>query len=115
MAWAERDRDELREVSAAVLAVASRRSVREVLHTIVASARRLLDASYAALGVPDDDGGFAEFVADGITDEQWAAIGPLPRQHGLLGLMLRDPQPGAAGRHPARTRGSAGGRPRTRC
>lgn len=87
------DRDELREVSAAVLAVASRRSVRDVLATIVASARRLLDARYAALGVPDHDGGFAEFVADGISDEQWAAIGPLPRQHGLLGMMLRDPQP----------------------
>ncbi len=80
-------------VSDAVLAVASRRSVREVLTTIVASARRLLDAKYAALGVPDEDGGFAEFVADGLTDEQWAAIGPLPRQHGVLGLMLSDPRP----------------------
>jgi signal transduction histidine kinase len=87
------DRAELRVVSAAVLAVASRRSVREVLATIVASARRLLGAEYAALGVPDDNGGFAEFVADGITDEQWAAIGPLPRQHGVLGLMLKDPRP----------------------
>ena len=80
-------------VSDTVLAVTSRRSVREVLATIVASARRLLDARYAALGVPDDTGGFAEFVADGITDEQWAAIGPLPRQHGLLGVMLSDPRP----------------------
>ncbi len=80
-------------VSDAVLAVTSRRSVREVLATIVASARRLLDARYAALGVPDDAGGFAEFVADGISDEQWAAIGPLPRQHGVLGLMLSDPRP----------------------
>jgi signal transduction histidine kinase len=87
------DRDELRELSAAVLAVASRRSVREVLQTIVASARRLLDARYAALGLPDDEGGFDEFLADGISDEQWAAIGPLPRQHGLLGVMLRDPKP----------------------
>jgi signal transduction histidine kinase len=87
------DRHELREVSAAVLDVASRRSVREVLATIVASARRLLEARYAALGVPDDDGGFAEFLAEGISDEQWAAIGPLPRQHGLLGMMLRDPHP----------------------
>jgi signal transduction histidine kinase len=87
------DRDELRELSAAVLAVASRRSVREVLQTIVAAARRLLDARYAALGLPDADGGFAEFLADGISDEQWAAIGPLPRQHGLLGVMLRDPKP----------------------
>jgi signal transduction histidine kinase len=87
------DRDELREVSAAVLAVASRRSVRDVLQTIVAAARRVLDARYAALGIPDASGGFAEFLADGISDEQWAAIGPLPRQHGLLGLMLQDPRP----------------------
>ncbi|HEX2773279.1 MAG TPA: histidine kinase, partial [Micromonosporaceae bacterium] len=87
------DRDELREVSAAVLAVASRRSVRDVLQTIVSAARRVLDARYAALGIPDDSGGFAEFLADGISDEQWAAIGPLPRQHGLLGLMLQDPRP----------------------
>jgi signal transduction histidine kinase len=87
------DRDELRDVSSAVLAVTSRRSVREVLSTIVASARRLLDARYAALGIPDASGGFAEFIADGISDEEWAAIGPLPRQHGLLGLMLCDPDP----------------------
>jgi signal transduction histidine kinase len=87
------DRDELREVSAAVLAVTTHLSVREVLQTILTSARRLLDARYAALGVPDDSGSFAEFLADGISDEQWRAIGPLPRQHGLLGTMLRDPNP----------------------
>jgi len=87
------DRDELRELSAAVLAVTARRSVREVLQTILTSARRLLDARYAALGVPDENGSFAEFLADGITDEQWKAIGPVPRQHGLLGVLLRDPNP----------------------
>jgi signal transduction histidine kinase len=87
------DREELREVSAAVLAVTAHLSVREVLQTILTSARRLLDARYAALGVPDDSGSFAEFLADGISDEQWRAIGPLPRQHGLLGTMLRDPNP----------------------
>ncbi|GAA5193068.1 hypothetical protein GCM10023322_54040 [Rugosimonospora acidiphila] len=87
------DRDELREVSAAVLAVTSHLSVREVLQTILTSARRLLDARYAALGVPDGNGSFAEFLADGVSDEQWRAIGPLPRQHGLLGVMLRDPNP----------------------
>lgn len=67
--------------------------VRDVLHTIVASARELLDAEYAALGVPDDHGGFAQFVVDGISDEQWKAIGPLPRQHGILAAMLREATP----------------------
>jgi signal transduction histidine kinase len=83
----------LDELSAAVLAVAAHRSVRDVLQTIVGTARSLLDCAYAALGVPDDQGGFAEFVVDGISDEQWAAIGPLPRQHGMLGVMLSDPRP----------------------
>jgi signal transduction histidine kinase len=87
------DRDELREVSAAVLAVTSHLSVRDVLQTIVTTARRLLDARYAALGIPDRKGSFREFLADGISDEQWAAIGPVPRQHGVLGLMLCDPNP----------------------
>ncbi|AGZ41635.1 GAF domain-containing sensor histidine kinase [Actinoplanes friuliensis] len=87
------DRAELREVSEAVLAVTARLSVRDVLQTIVASARRLLDARYAALGVPGPADTFAEFLTDGISDEQWRAIGPLPRRHGLLGAMLRDPEP----------------------
>ncbi|MBM7772725.1 signal transduction histidine kinase [Actinokineospora baliensis] len=85
--------NELRAVSAAVLAVATHLSVREVLRTILTSARRLVGARYAALGVPDEAGGFAEFLADGVTDEQWAAIGPVPRQHGLLGVLLHDPNP----------------------
>lgn len=91
MSWSEDS--QLRAVSAAVLAVASRRSVRDVLRTILESARTLLDARYAALGVPDDNGSFAEFLAAGISDEQWRAIGPVPRQHGLLGVLLRDPNP----------------------
>jgi signal transduction histidine kinase len=88
------DRDEiLQAVSSAVLAVTRHLSVREVLQVIVRSAQRLLDARYAALGVPDEDGSFAEFVAEGITDKQWDAIGPLPRQHGMLGAMLREGAP----------------------
>ncbi|MFF0451026.1 GAF domain-containing sensor histidine kinase [Streptomyces sp. NPDC004609] len=80
----------LAAVSTALLAMSRHLEVRDVLKTIVASARDLLDARYAALGVPDDHGGFAQFVVDGVTDEQWKAIGPLPRQHGILAAMLRD-------------------------
>jgi signal transduction histidine kinase len=80
-------------VSAALLAMNRRLEVREVLQTIVASARELLGAEYAALGVPDDHGGFAQFVVDGVSDEQWKAIGPLPRQHGVLAAMLHQAAP----------------------
>jgi signal transduction histidine kinase len=85
--------ESLEQLSAAVLAVTRRLSVHEVLQTIVATARTLLAAEYAALGVPDEAGGFAEFVVDGVSDEQWEAIGPLPRQHGILAAMLRDATP----------------------
>ncbi|MFG2682665.1 GAF domain-containing sensor histidine kinase [Streptomyces sp. NPDC048392] len=83
-------RSGLTAVSSALLAMSRHLEVRDVLKTIVASARELLDAQFAALGVPDDHGGFAQFVVDGVTDEQWKAIGPLPRQHGVLAAMLRE-------------------------
>ena len=51
-------------VSQVVLAVSSQLSVRDVLQMIVRSARSLAGARYAALGVPDDAGSFAEFVVD---------------------------------------------------
>lgn len=83
----------LAAVSAALLAMNRQLDVRDVLQTIVAESRRLLDAEYAALGVPDDHGGFAQFVVDGVGEEQWRAIGPLPRQHGILAAMLHDATP----------------------
>ncbi|GGQ49327.1 GAF domain-containing sensor histidine kinase [Streptomyces flaveolus] len=86
-------RSGLAAVSSALLAMSRHLEVRDVLKTIVASARELLDAEYAALGVPDDHGGFAQFVVDGVSDEQWKAIGPLPRQHGILAAMLHDARP----------------------
>ncbi|MDQ8701823.1 GAF domain-containing sensor histidine kinase [Streptomyces sp. LHD-70] len=81
-------RSGLLAVSSALLAMSRHLEVRDVLKTIVVSARELLDAEYAALGVPDDHGGFAQFVVDGVSEEQWKAIGPLPRQHGILASML---------------------------
>ncbi|MFJ7160130.1 GAF domain-containing sensor histidine kinase [Streptomyces sp. NPDC101118] len=88
-----RPRTGLAAVSTALLAMSRHLEVRDVLKTIVASARELLDAEYAALGVPDDHGGFAQFVVDGVSDEQWRAIGPLPRQHGILAAMLHQATP----------------------
>lgn len=86
-------RSGLYAVSTALLAMSRHLEVRDVLKTIVASARELLDARYAALGVPDDHGGFAQFVVDGVSDAEWKAIGPLPRQHGILAAMLHEARP----------------------
>ncbi|MFG2663143.1 GAF domain-containing sensor histidine kinase [Streptomyces sp. NPDC048387] len=83
----------LAAVSTALLAMSRPLEVQDVLRTIVVSARSLLDAEYAALGVPDDHGGFAQFVVDGVSEEQWRRIGPLPRQHGILAAMLHQDTP----------------------
>jgi signal transduction histidine kinase len=85
--------DELYQVSQAVLSVTRQMSVRDVLQVIVRSARSLVGARYAALGVPDEGDSFAEFVVDGISDAEWSAIGPLPRRHGMLGVLLTQGKP----------------------
>jgi len=85
--------DELYQVSQAVLSVTRQMSVRDVLQVIVRSARSLVGARYAALGVPDQGDSFAEFVVDGISDAEWAAIGPLPRRHGMLAVLLNQGKP----------------------
>src|SRR5580698_762386 len=84
---------ELYQVSQAVLSVNRQMSVRDVLQVIVRSARSLVGARYAALGVPDEGDSFAEFVVDGMSAEQWQAIGPLPRRHGMLGVLLTEGKP----------------------
>jgi signal transduction histidine kinase len=89
----ERSSGAVRAMSDAVLAIAGERSVDTVLQRIVHVARELVDARYAALGVPDGRGAFARFITSGMSDELVAAMGPLPRTHGLLGAMLEVDQP----------------------
>ena len=85
---AERLSPALKAVSDAVLAVAAELSVDEVLQRLVDSARELAGARYAALGIPDGEGGFRRFLVAGMSDELIGAMGPLPRTHGMLGAML---------------------------
>jgi len=87
------DLAELSRVSQAVLSVTRQMSVRDVLQVIVRSARSLVGARYAALGVPDEGDSFAEFVVDGISPAEQQAIGPLPRRHGMLGVLLTEGKP----------------------
>jgi len=75
-------------MSDTVLAIAAERAVEPVLRRLVEAARTLAGGRYAALGIPDGEGGFAQFLTTGLSDEEVAAIGPLPRTHGLLGAML---------------------------
>jgi signal transduction histidine kinase len=84
----------LKAVSDAVLAVAAAElSVEDVLQRLVHSARDLAAARYAALGLPDEEGGFRRFLTSGMSDELVASLGPLPRTHGVLGAMLETREP----------------------
>jgi len=80
-------------LSDALLGVASQVSVDAVLRNLVEAARRLTNARYGALGVPDGEGGFAQFYTSGMSAEMYEAIGPLPRTHGVLGAMLTQTAP----------------------
>ena len=78
----------------AVMAVNAGLDLAEVLTRIVRSACELVDAKYGALGVLGPDGEhLVEFVTRGLTPEEHEAIGDLPRGHGVLGLLIRDPRP----------------------
>ncbi len=75
------------------LTLASELSLPVVLQRIVNLAAEMTDARYGALGVIGDEGGLAEFVTTGITPQQRAAIGALPRGRGLLGYVISHPKP----------------------
>lgn len=86
-------RDRVRGLLEAVLAVGSDLDLQTVLHRITQAASTLASAQYAALGVIGDDGQLSQFITVGIDEEQHARIGALPRGHGVLGLLIRRPEP----------------------
>jgi signal transduction histidine kinase len=76
------------------MAVSSDLELSDVLSRIVQAACQLVDARYGALGVLGPDGEhLSEFITYGLTDEERGVIGELPRGHGVLGLLIRDPRP----------------------
>ena len=92
-------RDRLDGLVEAILAVTSGLRLDETLRTIVHTAIELVDARYGALGVRGDDrvrGDDHElfaFVYEGIDAHTREMIGPLPAGHGVLGVLIDDPQP----------------------
>lgn len=77
-------------LDAATRAIAGELDLDRVLQLIVDSVRELVHARYAALGIVDASGRIEHFITSGISAEQRADIGALPRGHGLLGLIIRE-------------------------
>ncbi len=76
------------------MAVSAGLDLAQVLSRIVRSACELVDARYGAMGVLGPDGQqLVQFVTHGLTTIERDAIGELPRGHGVLGLLIRQPQP----------------------
>ena len=73
----------------AVVAVADGLELESTLRRIVRAASDLTAAPYAALGVLGEDGLHKAFVYTGIDQATAAAIGRLPRGHGVLGHITR--------------------------
>ncbi|MFE3283036.1 GAF domain-containing protein, partial [Streptomyces sp. NPDC059233] len=86
-------RDRLNGLLEAVMSVGRKLDLAQVLRGIVQAAVVLVNAEYGALGVIGDQKRLAEFVPIGISDELRERIGDLPSGHGILGELIRHPEP----------------------
>lgn len=87
-------RDRVHSLLEAVLSVGRELDLEQALRSIVEAAAALVDARYAALGVIGPDGRrLSDFLTVGVDEEQIARIGAYPEGHGILGELIRHPEP----------------------
>ena len=85
---------QLRRLLDAVQSVGGELDLPTVLERIIIAAAELVDARYGALGVLDPTGtSLSEFITVGIDDDTRAAIGDEPLGLGILGHLIREPEP----------------------
>jgi signal transduction histidine kinase len=86
--------DRLERLVVTTSALIAETSLEGALDRIVQVAAEVIGARYAAVGVLGPDGRLLErFVTHGIDDTTRAKIGPPPRGHGILGLVIREARP----------------------
>ncbi|BCJ39286.1 histidine kinase [Actinocatenispora thailandica] len=88
-----RSRERLRSLLDAVVSIGSDLDVHSTLTRIVESACWLTEARYGALGVIGPDRTLIDFITHGIDERTRGEIGDLPRGHGVLGLLIDNPEP----------------------
>ncbi|MEU9340236.1 GAF domain-containing sensor histidine kinase [Streptomyces sp. NPDC048278] len=87
-------RDRVHSLLEAVLSVGRELDLEQALRSIVEAAAVLVDAEYGALGVIGPDGRrLSAFHTVGVTEAEIARIGPFPEGHGILGELIRHPEP----------------------
>lgn len=88
------DERRLRRVAEVGRDVVSELDLETVLERVLAEARELTGARYAALGILDEDRRQLErFLTIGIDEAKRHAIGDLPHGRGVLGALIEEPQP----------------------
>ncbi len=84
----------LEQVLETSVRLAGEHSLDRVLQLVADSAREVIGARYAALGVLAADGRTLDrFVVSGLDPDDTARLGALPRGHGVLGVMIREAKP----------------------
>ncbi|MET8827854.1 GAF domain-containing sensor histidine kinase [Streptomyces sp. NPDC004610] len=87
-------RDRVHSLLEAVLSVGRELDLEQALRSIVEAAAALVDAEYAALGVIGPDGRrLSAFHTVGVAEDEIARIGHYPEGHGILGELIRNPEP----------------------
>jgi signal transduction histidine kinase len=82
--------NQLKDIASAVMSAAEAGSLEQVLERIAHVAGELVNARYAALGVPDGKGSLKYFKVAGMSPEQYSRIGHLPTGYGLLGAIMEE-------------------------
>ena len=82
--------ERLAAFDASIRAMAGVLAVDRVLQVIVDRVRELVGAAYAALGIVDGEGVIEQFITSGMSRLERSRIGPPPRGHGILGLIIRE-------------------------
>src|SRR6185437_10874376 len=86
--------DQLRQLVEAGPTLGAELHLDSVLDRLLTVARAITGARYAAVGVLDNDRRELErFVTQGIDEASRKLIGDLPKGHGVLGVLIRDPVP----------------------
>ncbi|MEW2614791.1 GAF domain-containing protein [Streptomyces sp. NPDC047880] len=109
-------RDRVHTLLDAVLSIGTDLDLDVVLRRITESAVTLVDARYGALGVIGEEGKILQFITVGMDESTIEAIGHYPEGEGILGLLIREPEPlrlSDLGRHPASVGFPAGHPPMT--
>lgn len=83
----------LKDIASAVMYASEGDTLNEVFKRIADASRELVQAKYAALGIPDGSGGLKHFAVSGMSEEEIREMDGYPRGKGLLGAIMEENKP----------------------